>query len=447
MCLGDTNVSRYAAIIERCAKETDSSAIDEFMEALFEDKPDGMLYHVIGAFFQDGGMTMDLVWPFVVLGGESGNQTVRDMLSEDIFKQIVGSEEAGLDKKALANRLFDYGSRGDVTDKGRKWVYAMSKLIADSAGIEVCFRLVNCQVSLDASVSMEVDEASEVETIVVEETVEVKDVETVVVEEVKPAGVKRKASEADKSSPKEKKAKKGSKKAEVHVVEAAVEEVIDEVAEPMVIEKVELIAPVVEKTPVVKKKNQKKSKKVVAPVEEVIVAPIVEKVGAPVVPVVEKVEAPVVAKVVSKKGGKKAKKPKATVEEEAVIDKMLESQMNDPTPSQKKSQKVKIQAEIATMETPAVENIAPKKAAASSKSTTPSKKSLTWGPNKVKEFDLKISIGKAPTALKPASPGRGLLKKREAGAGGDVVVEVGEKVEVVEKIVKKKRVGKGGKRR
>jgi hypothetical protein len=112
---------------------------------------------------------------------------------------------------------------------------------------------------------------------------------------------------------------------------------------------------------------------------------------------IETVESPVVAKVVSKKGGKKAKKPKATVEEEAVI-----AQMNDPTPSQKKSQKVKIQAEIATMETPAVENIAHKKAAASSKSTTPSKKSLTWGPNKVKEFDLKMSIGKAPTALIPA---------------------------------------------
>jgi hypothetical protein len=44
--------------------------------------------------------------------------------------------------------------------------------------------------------------------------------------------------------------------------------------------------------------------------------------------------------------------------------------------------------------------------------TPPSKKSLTWGPNKVKEFDLKLSIGKAPIALKRASPGHGVLKRR-----------------------------------
>jgi hypothetical protein len=107
------------------------------MDAVFADKPDGMLYHVIQAFFQEGEMTIDLIWPFVVLGGESGNETVRSMLQEDIIMKVADQEEEGVDKKIFANRLFEYGMRGDVTDKGRKWVYAMSKIVADAAGIEV----------------------------------------------------------------------------------------------------------------------------------------------------------------------------------------------------------------------------------------------------------------------------------------------------------------------
>jgi hypothetical protein len=113
--------------------------IDEFMDAIFADKPDGMIYHAVQAFFQEGDMTMDLVWPFMVLGGESGNEIVRGMLQEDIVEKMI--ENVRMDQAVFANKLFEYGSRGDVTDKGRKWVYAMSKLVADAAGIEVFYMI------------------------------------------------------------------------------------------------------------------------------------------------------------------------------------------------------------------------------------------------------------------------------------------------------------------
>jgi hypothetical protein len=354
---------------------------------------------------------------------------------------------------------------------------------------------------LDGPVAMEIDEVSEVDTVVVEALVEVKDTEIEHVAVSEPAAIKRKALDSDsKSSLKnKKKAKKENKKVEAPVVAPAVEE---EETAPMVvvIEKKEVAveAPVVVATtpahaavkivkaqlPVKKTKAKKVAAAPVVEKEEVIIAPVAEEkiVAAPIVskktkkakkvaavPVVEKKQevvaavveaktdiAPIVEKkeVVEKKTKTPKKKQNAFVEHEPVVDEMaaMEIKMNEEAaaPVESKSKKVKMGASIDTMATPtdlegakpATPNVVAKRVEAKEPTSSQKNRNISWGPNKVKEFDLKMSLGAAPVSM-PVSPGQGVLIRREAG----FVDKVNPAVESIKVAKNKKRVGKGGKRR